>query len=144
MLVSLNRFFDFLGWQECKVKPLRIQRRLFREESKELTREEYQRLLAAARALGRERLELLMETICATGIRVSEVKYITVEAAQAGRAEISLKGKLRTILLPGKLCRTPDGITVCTGGGQGMKTMIAVGSPNCPSLAALTSLITSL
>ena len=105
MLVSLNRFFDFLGWQECKVKPLRIQRRLFREDSKELTREEYQRLLAAARALGRERLELLMETICATGIRVSEVKYITVEAAQAGRAEISLKGKLRTILLPGKLCR---------------------------------------
>ena len=79
--------FDFLGWQECKVKPLRIQRRLFREESKELTREEYQRLLAAARALGRERLELLMETICATGIRVSEVKYITVEALACGKVE---------------------------------------------------------
>lgn len=105
MLVSLNRFFDFLGWQECKVKPLRIQRRLFREESKELTREEYQRLLAAARALGRERLELLMETICATGIRVSEVKYITVEALACGKVEISLKGKIRTILIPGKLCK---------------------------------------
>ena len=105
MLVSLNRFFDFLGWQECKVKPLRIQRRLFREDSKELTREEYQRLLAAARALGRERLELLMETICATGIRVSEVKYITVEALACGKVEISLKGKIRTILIPGKLCK---------------------------------------
>ena len=86
MLVSLNRFFDFLGWQECKVKPLRIQRRLFREDSKELTREEYQRLLAAARALGRERLELLMETICATGIRVSEVtRYLRVLPAEKWR-----------------------------------------------------------
>jgi len=61
--------------------------------------------LDSAHELGRERLALLLETICATGIRVSEVKYITVEAAQVGRAEISLKGKLRTILLPGKLCR---------------------------------------
>ena len=55
--------------------------------------------------MGRERLALLIETICATGIRVSEVKYITVESVCAGRAEISLKGKIRTILLPGKLCR---------------------------------------
>lgn len=62
-------------------------------------------MLAAARARGQERLALLMEAICATGIRVSEVRYITVEAAQRGRTEISLKGKIRTILLPGKLCR---------------------------------------
>ncbi|MBM6679770.1 tyrosine-type recombinase/integrase, partial [Pseudoflavonifractor capillosus] len=88
-----------------KVKALKIQRKLFRDDRRELTREEYQRLLDAAHGLGRERLALLLETICATGIRVSEVKYITVEAAHAGRAEISLKGKLRTILLPGKLCR---------------------------------------
>ena len=74
--------------------------------------------------------------------KVDDLEHYIADAA--GRAEISPKGKLRTILLPGKLCRTPDGITVCTGGGQGMKTMIAVGSPNCPSLAALTSLITSL
>ena len=105
MLVSLNRFFAFLGWYDCQVKTLRIQRRLFREESKELTREEYGRLVSAAQSSGRERLELLMETICSTGIRVSEVKYITVEALAQGRAEISLKGKIRTILLPGKLCR---------------------------------------
>lgn len=93
MLVSLNRFFDFLGWQECKVKALRIQRRLFREESKELTRAEYERLVSAAQASGRERLVLLLETICSTGIRVCEVKYITVEALKLGKAEISLKGK---------------------------------------------------
>ena len=105
MLVSLNRFFAFLGWYDCQVKTLRIQRRLFREDCKELTREEYQRLIAAAQSTGRERLMLLMETICSTGIRVSEVKYITVEALKLGKAEISLKGKIRTILLPNKLCR---------------------------------------
>ena len=105
MLVSLNRFFAFLGWYDCQVKPLRSQRRLFREESKELTRAEYERLVSAAQASGRERLVLLLETICSTGIRVSEVKYITVEALKLGKAEISLKGKIRTILLPNKLCR---------------------------------------
>ena len=105
MVAAVNRFFAVLGWEECKVKALKIQRKLFRDDRRELTREEYQRLLDAAHGLGRERLALLLETICSTGIRVSEVKYITVEAAHAGRAEISLKGKLRTILLPGKLCR---------------------------------------
>ena len=105
MLVALNRFFTFQGWRDCQVRALRVQRRLFREDNRELTREEYERLVEAARSLGRERLELLMETICSTGIRVSEVKYITVEALAQGRAEISLKGKIRTILLPGKLCR---------------------------------------
>ena len=105
MVAAVNQFFAILGWEECKVKALKIQRKLFRDDRRELTREEYQRLLDAAHGLGRERLALLLETICATGIRVSEVKYITVEAAHAGRAEISLKGKLRTILLPGKLCR---------------------------------------
>ena len=87
------------------MKTLRIQRRLFREDCKELTQEEYQRLIKAAQATGRERLMLLMETICSTGIRVSEVKYITVEALKLGKAEISPKGKIRTILLPNKLCR---------------------------------------
>ena len=105
MLVSLNRFLGFLGWGDCAVKTLRVQRRLFREDSKELTRAEYERLVAAAQASGRERLVLLLETICSTGIRVSEVKYITVEALRQGKAEISLKGKIRTILLPGKLSR---------------------------------------
>ena len=103
MLGGLNRFLAFVGWQECQVKALRLQRQLFRDDSKELTRAEYDRLIAAAHALGRERLALLMETICATGIRVSEVKYLSVEAVECGRAEIALKGKIRTILIPGKL-----------------------------------------
>ena len=104
-LSALNGLFRFLGWEECRVKFLKIQRRVFREEGRELTRPEYDRLLAAARSLGRDRLALLMEAICSTGVRVSEVKYLTVEAARAGRAEVRLKGKIRTILLPGKLCR---------------------------------------
>lgn len=88
MLAALNGLFHFLGWDECRSKFLRIQRRLFREERRELTRGEYDRLLETARSLGRERLALVMETLCATGIRVSEVCYITVEAARAGRAEM--------------------------------------------------------
>ncbi len=105
MLVAVNRFFRFQGWDDLRVKTLRIQRQIFRSRERELTKGDYARLVETAQELGRERLVLLMEAICATGIRVSEVKYITVEAAQAGRAEISLKGKIRTILLPGKLCR---------------------------------------
>lgn len=105
MLASLNTFFRFAKWEDCRLKALKIQKRLFREQSKELTRPEYERLLSMARALGRDRLALLMEAICATGIRVSEVPYITVEAARTGRTEISLKGKIRTILLPSKLRR---------------------------------------
>ena len=104
-LAALSRFFRFLRWEGCAARPLRLQRRLFRAPDRELSRAEYGRLLSAARSLGRERLCLLMEAVCATGIRVSEVKYLTVEAARRGRAEVRLKGKIRTILLPGKLCR---------------------------------------
>lgn len=104
-LSALNKFFKLMGWQELRIKYLKIQRRLFRGTEKELTKDEYLRLLETANHLGKDRLVLLIETICATGMRVSEVKYITVEAIQAGRADIALKGKIRTILLPGKLCR---------------------------------------
>ena len=105
MLAALNGLFRFLGWDECRVKFLKVQRRLFRDAGRELTRPEYEHLLETAKERGQDRLVLLLEAICATGIRVSEVRYITVEAAQRGRAEISLKGKIRTILLPRKLCR---------------------------------------
>lgn len=105
MLAAVNSFFRFSGWNDCQVKFLKIQRKIFRESSRELSRADYERLLETAAALGKERLGLLLETICATGIRVSEVRYITVEAVKRERAEISLKGKIRTILLPGKLCR---------------------------------------
>lgn len=104
-LSAVNSLLRALGWEDCRVKLLRLQRRVFRDAERELDRAEYRRLLEAAHAAGRERLELLMETICAAGIRVSELRYITVEAARSGRADVALKGKIRTILLPGKLCR---------------------------------------
>lgn len=104
-LAAINDLFTFLGWSDCRTHYLKVQHRLFRDAGQELGREDYERLITAARESGRERIALVMETICATGIRVSEVRYITVEAAQEGRTTISLKGKIRTILLPGKLCR---------------------------------------
>lgn len=105
MLSAVNTLFRFAGWEECRVKFLKIQRRLFRKPGRELSRADYDRLVSTAYTMGRERLALLIESICATGIRVSEVPYLTVEAARQGRTEIVLKGKIRTILLPGKLCR---------------------------------------
>ena len=105
MIVALNRFLDFIGRSDCRVYTLRIQRKLFRRPDRELTRPEYERLVQTAERKGQQRLSLLLEAITATGIRVSEVKYLTVEAARARRAEIALKGKIRVILLPNKLCR---------------------------------------
>ena len=105
MLAAVNGFFRFMQWEDCRVRFLRIQRKLFREQTRELTRQEYDRLIAAAGSLGRERLSLLMETMVASGVRVSEVRSITIEAVRQGRVQISLKGKIRTILLPEKLCR---------------------------------------
>ena len=104
MLAAVNGLFRFLGWDQ-RVRLLRIQRRIFREAGRELTRGEYETLVRTARERGQERLALVMETICATGIRVGEVRNITVEAARLGRAEIALKGKIRVILMPGKLRR---------------------------------------
>lgn len=104
-LSALNKFFKFMGWPECRIKYLKIQRKLFRGTEKELTKTEYMQLLETANSGGKVRLALVIETICATGIRVSEVRYITMEAVERGRADIALKGKIRTILLPGKLCR---------------------------------------
>ena len=104
-LAALNGLFRYLGWEDCRARFLKVQRRIFRAPERELTRAEYDRLLAAAESTGDTRLALLMERICATGIRVSEVKYLTVEATSQGRTEVSLKGKIRTILLPAKLCR---------------------------------------
>ena len=105
MLAAANTYFRFMGWDELKLKSIRLQRRFFRENERELTKAEYQLLMETAKKRGDERLALLMETICATGIRVSEVPYITADAIKKGRARISMKGKLRTILIPAQLCR---------------------------------------
>lgn len=103
MLSAVNGFFGFMGWTELKLKFLKIQNRIFRDQEKDLCRREYERLLSATRGQGKERLLLLMETICGTGIRVSEVKDITAKAVKKGRAEIYTKGKTRIILISNKL-----------------------------------------
>lgn len=104
-LAAINRLLGYMGALDCRVKRLRCQRPAFCDRRRELTREEYIRLVRTARRMGNERLSLTMQAICSTGVRVSEVRYLTVEAARAGQATVSLKGKTRTILLPRELCR---------------------------------------
>ena len=100
---ALNRFFAFLGRPDCRLRGLPVQRKLCRDEARELTAGEYKRLLSAARRNKRERLLLAMEAICATGIRVSELRFFTLEAVRAGKAIVTNKGKTREVYLPGKL-----------------------------------------
>jgi Site-specific recombinase XerD len=99
MLAALNGFFEFCGYPQFKLKPLKIQRQLFASEGKELNEKEYKKLVMTAKENGNHRLSLIMQTICATGIRVSELCFVTVEAVKLGRAEVSCKNKRRTILL---------------------------------------------
>ncbi len=99
MLASLHSFFVFAGWHDCKVKFIKCQRQIYCSEEKELTKEEYARLVGAARQKGNQRLGLIIQTICGTGIRVSELPYITVEAARSGVAVVSCKGKTRSVFL---------------------------------------------
>ena len=105
MLAAVNSFFSFMGWPELKLRPLKIQKALFCDEQRELTRSEYIRLVQAASQQGNERLSLVLQTICSTGIRVSELRFITAEAVASARVEIVNKGKLRTIFLSDKLRR---------------------------------------
>lgn len=105
MLAAVNHFLKFIGFAEFRVKPFKIQRALFVPEEKELCRNEYLRLIEAAKQQKNERLMLIVETICATGIRISELKFITTESVGTGRAEIRCKGKLRTVFLPPQLCK---------------------------------------
>lgn len=104
MIAALNGFLEFCGWSDWKIKPLKIQKSLFCDAEKELSRNEYRKLVSAAERDGNERLSLVIQTICATGIRVSELQYMTAEAVAAGRALITNKGKRRTVFLPNKLC----------------------------------------
>lgn len=101
-LAAINGLLEFLGWHECKVHPLRVQRMEYRDPRRELTREEYGRLLQATSK--HSRLYLMLESLCATGIRVSELRFITVESLHTGHTEVRNKGKSRIILLPSKLC----------------------------------------
>ena len=128
MLAAVNGFLDWFGKPECKVKPIKIQRAVFAKPERELTRAEYLRLVEAADRQQNRRLALLLQTICATGIRVSELKFITIAAVRTGRTVVDCKGKARTIFLPKDLCRSltrycrekgiTDGVIFCTRTGK--------------------------
>lgn len=105
MLAAVNHFLQWCGIPECKVKPVKIQRALFAKPEKELTRNEYLSLVEAAERAENSRLALLLQTLCATGIRVSELRFITVATLHTGRAAVDNKGKCRTVFLPTQLCR---------------------------------------
>ncbi len=99
MLASLNSFFLFLGWADCKVKFIKLQKQIYCPKNKELTKNEYIRLVNAAKRKGNKRLEMLIQAICGTGIRVSELQYITVESARRGEATVASKGKIRSVFI---------------------------------------------
>ena len=105
ILSSLNSFFNYNEWYDCQVKIIKLQKQIFSSEKKELTKAEYEKLLKAAQQKQNIKLFYLMQTICATGIRVSELKYITVNAVHSGEAVINCKGKMRIVLLPKQLCK---------------------------------------
>ncbi len=105
MLSSINALFEFLDRNDLKVKTIKMQRSVYCPEDKELTRAEYQRLCSAAKMKKNNRLELIIETVCSTGIRIGELKYITVESAKRGEAVVTLKGKTRYVFIPKELKR---------------------------------------
>ena len=99
MLASINCLFNFLGWHDLKVKTLKLQQQVYCPEEKELTKAEYTRLCRAAMRKHNERLCLILQTICGTGIRVSELQFITVEAARCGEAVVNCKAKTRSVFI---------------------------------------------
>ncbi len=105
IIASINALFGFVGLYDCRLKSLKIQKQIYCPEEKELTKTEYVRLINAAKYKKNERLSLLIQTICGTGIRVSELQYITVEAVKSGEAVVSLKGKTRTVFIVRELRR---------------------------------------
>lgn len=105
VLSSLNSLFTFMNWYDLRVKTLKIQKQIFADKSKELTKAEYSRLLNAAKYRKNKKLYYVMQTIAGTGIRISELRYITAEAVSSGRATINCKGKIRQVFLPKALCK---------------------------------------
>ena len=105
MLAALNSFFVFAKWEELKVKLDRVQRAMYSRKELEMTEKDYEKLIRAARKDGDEKMSMLIQTIGSTGIRISELKFITVETLETGRAEIYNKGKSRVVLLPVELTR---------------------------------------
>ena len=106
---SLNSFLAFMEWHDIRIKALKIQRQIFSSKGKELTKAEYERLLTAANDKKNQRLYYLIQTIASTGIRVSELRYITTSAVHSGQAVINCKGKMRIVILPKELCKMLKG-----------------------------------
>ena len=104
-LAALNGFFKWFGWEDCTVRLIKVKHRMFCPGQRELSREEYIRLVNVARGEGNERLSLLLQTVCSTGIRISELSFITVNAVDKQVAEVDCKGKVRTVFLTNGLCR---------------------------------------
>lgn len=105
VIAALNGFFTYNEWYSLRVKSLKLQRQLFCKSERELTKQEYERLLKAASKKQNERLNLIMQTICSTGIRVSELQYVTVSAVNQGQAQVKLKGKIRIVFFTKELCK---------------------------------------
>ena len=103
MISAVNRFCAFMSWSDLRVKQIKVQRRIFRDRDRELTKAEYTRLLNAARDKGNPRLYWLMQTLASTGIRVSELRFVSVESLHSGRAVVDCKGKRRVVMIPQKL-----------------------------------------
>ena len=99
MIAAVNAFLRFMGWLDCVLKQFKIQKQIFCTEEKELTKAEYIRLVNTAKQKGNERLNLILQTICGSGIRVSELQFITVEAVRKGEAVVSCKNKTRTVFI---------------------------------------------
>lgn len=127
-LTAANRFLKYMGWKDAKIKTCRIQKEAFRQESRELSKEEYKKLLEAAKCRGKERLYYILKTIYSTGVRVSELLFVTVESVRQGYAEIRCKGKIRSLLFPARLQKEllkyinkkgiKSGIIFCTRNGN--------------------------
>ena len=127
-LVAANRLFEYLGWYDLRVRTYRIQKEVFVPESRNLSKTEYKRLVKAALNKGKKRLAMIIQTVCATGMRISELAGVTLESVTEGVVEIYCKGKQRVILLPGKLRKKllyyiketgiVSGVVFCTSGGK--------------------------
>ena len=105
MIAAVNAFLRFMGWVDCCIKQFKVQKKAFCSEEKELTKAEYIRLVNTAKQKGNERLNLILQTICGTGIRVSELQFITVEAVRKGEAVVTCKNKTRTVFIVRELQR---------------------------------------
>ncbi len=129
-LVAANRFLEYQGWYDARVKTYKVQREVFCPENRYLSRAEYIRLVKTAKSEGRLRLSLILQTICATGMRISELNFVTVAAVKRGLIEIHCKGKIRKVLLPEKLQKeilyyikkkkVENGIVFCTSTGKAL------------------------